>query len=129
MQAKRWFVGLMMVVASALAGCAPEVEDETPVAEQSAALASCAEQSQGTCSKTLGCEYLTGCCGGMCVDRGQTCPFVCPPPESALPTSCAEQSQSTCTKSAGCEFLTGCCGGLCVEQGQTCPIVCPPPEA
>lgn len=128
-QAKRWFVGLMVVVASAFAGCAPGESEQAPVAEQSAELSSCAGQSQRTCSKALGCQFLTGCCGGMCVDQGQTCPIACPPPEGLAPTTCGERPQSTCTKSAGCEFLTGCCDGLCVEQGQTCPIVCPPPEA
>jgi len=119
----------MMVVASAFAGCAPEVVEEAPGTEQSAALVSCSEQSQSTCTKSLGCEFLTGCCGGMCVDQGQTCPITCPPDDEVpLPTSCAERPQSTCTKSAGCEFLTGCCDGLCVDQGQTCPVVCPPDE-
>lgn len=119
-----------MVVASAFAGCGPQVVDETPGAEQSAALVSCSEQSQSTCTKSLGCEFLTGCCDGLCVDQGQTCPVVCPPPpteESAVkPVTASGDPYTPCTSNSQCiEFGQLYCAGdrgLCF-QGRYC--LCP----
>jgi hypothetical protein len=133
MLARPLFAGLMMVVLSGIVGCQPDLQEGPETAQVTSELTLvCSALSASTCARTVGCEYLAGCCGGMCVDRFQTCPIECPPPEgeqSALPeATCDGLSSSICGATAGCEYLKGCCGGMCVEQGQTCPIVCPPPE-
>lgn len=133
MLARPLFAGLMMVVMSGIVGCQPDLQEGQETAQVTSELTlSCGELPASTCARTAGCEYLQGCCGGLCVDQFQTCPIVCPPPpgeESALPeATCDGLSSSVCGATAGCEYLKGCCGGLCVEQFQTCPIVCPPPE-
>lgn len=121
MQAKRWFVGLMMVV-SALVGCGPAVENAE--ATEHSALVTCGERPQSTCGKSVGCEFLTGCCDGLCVDLGQTCPVVCPPPpaeESAVkPVSASGDPYTPCTRNSHCtEFSQLYCGGdpgLCFQS-------------
>jgi len=50
------------------------------VSVQVQAAVSCGSLSQAQCSATSSCQFLSGCCGGMCVDKFQTCPIVCPPP-------------------------------------------------
>lgn len=129
MQTKRWLMGLMMVVASAFAGCAPEEEAAAPDAEEKTALVSCSERTQSTCTKSVGCEFLEGCCDGTCVELGQTCPVTCPPPpvdESAVESVSASGIPYTpCTKKSECrEFGQFYCGGdpgMCFDGYCLCP--------
>ncbi|MFY1827247.1 hypothetical protein ACN47A_15105 [Myxococcus fulvus] len=41
----------------------------------------CAGTTSGTCTAESGCAWVTGCCGGLCLAPGETCPITCPPPE------------------------------------------------